>query len=59
MRLMPIDGKDYLFYKAFPISVGIIRVTTADADGNLTMEREAPDAGGAGDSDGRTQFRRW
>jgi propionate CoA-transferase len=41
VRLMPIDGQDYLFYKAFPIQVGIIRATTADADGNLTMEREA------------------
>jgi propionate CoA-transferase len=41
VRLMPIDGEDYLFYKAFPINVGIIRATTADADGNLTMEREA------------------
>ncbi|AMO25218.1 CoA-transferase [Ramlibacter tataouinensis] len=41
VRLMQIDGQDYLFYKAFPISVGIIRATTADPDGNLTMEREA------------------
>ena len=41
VRRMEIDGEEYLFYKAFPIQVGIIRATTADADGNLTMEREA------------------
>ena len=41
VRVMEVDGKEYLFYKAFPISVGIIRATTADPDGNLTMEREA------------------
>ncbi|MBL8341746.1 MAG: malonate decarboxylase subunit alpha [Rubrivivax sp.] len=41
VRLMPIDGEEYLFYKAFPIHAAFIRATTADPDGNLTMEREA------------------
>ncbi len=41
VRVLPIDGQDYLLYRAFPIHVGIIRATTADPDGNLTMEREA------------------
>ncbi|MBK6403020.1 MAG: acyl CoA:acetate/3-ketoacid CoA transferase [Rhodocyclaceae bacterium] len=41
VRLMPIDGEDYLFYKGFPIHVALIRGTTADLDGNMTMEKEA------------------
>ena len=41
VRIMRINGSDYLFYEAFAIDVGIIRGTTADPDGNITMEKEA------------------
>ncbi|MGI9025597.1 MAG: acyl CoA:acetate/3-ketoacid CoA transferase, partial [Burkholderiaceae bacterium] len=41
VTLITIDGQEFLFYRAFPINVGIIRGTTADPDGNVTMEKEA------------------
>ena len=41
VQVIDLDGEEYLFYKALPIQVGIIRGTTADPDGNVTMEKEA------------------
>lgn len=41
VSVMPIDGEDYLFYKAFPIQVALIRGTTGDPLGNVTTERES------------------
>jgi propionate CoA-transferase len=41
VEVLTISGQEYLFYKAFPIQIGLIRATTADLDGHLTMEKEA------------------
>lgn len=40
VKLMEIDGKEYLFYKAFPINVAIVRGTSADEKGNISIEKE-------------------
>jgi propionate CoA-transferase len=39
-RVLEIDGTEYLFYTAPRIDVAILRATTADEDGNLTLEHE-------------------
>ena len=41
VRLIEIDGEQWLYYKTFPVNAALIRATTADENGNLTIEEEA------------------
>lgn len=36
-----LSGKTWLFYKSFPVHIGLIRATAADPFGNLVMDEEA------------------
>ena len=40
VEVVELNGKEYLFYKAIPIDIAIIRGTSVDREGNLTMEEE-------------------
>lgn len=41
VELISFDDKEYLAYKTMPIQVAIVRGTSSDLDGNITMEKEA------------------
>lgn len=41
VKRVEVDGEEWLFYKATPINVALIRATSADPSGNLSMEKEA------------------
>ena len=46
-RVEVVNGKEYLFYPAFPIDVAIIRGTTADENGYISFEEEPNTLGAA------------
>jgi len=41
IEVIEFRGKEYLFYSTFPLNVGLIRASSADAFGNLSYEDEA------------------
>lgn len=40
VKVIELDGEEWLWYKAFPVNVAFIRGTSADENGNISMERE-------------------
>jgi propionate CoA-transferase len=41
VELINIDGMEWLRFKPFPLDIVLLRGSTADEDGNVTMEQEA------------------
>jgi len=41
VEVVNLVGEEWLFFKPVPVSVAFLRGTTADEDGNITMEEEA------------------
>lgn len=40
VKVIDLEGEEWLFYKSFPIDIALLRGTTVDEKGNLTMEKE-------------------
>lgn len=41
VEVVTLAGEEWLFYKPYNIDIAFLRGTTADEDGNITMEKEA------------------
>jgi propionate CoA-transferase len=40
VKVVEFDGEEWLYFKSFPIHVALIRGTTADENGNITMDKD-------------------
>lgn len=40
VKLLDIEGEDHLFFPSFPVHVALLRGTTTDENGNISMEKE-------------------
>jgi propionate CoA-transferase len=41
VELIELNGREWLFFKPFHVDIAFLRGTTADEDGNISMEQEA------------------
>lgn len=42
IEVKELDGKEWLWYKPFPVNVAFLRATSSDENGNITCEKEGP-----------------
>ncbi len=41
VKVIDVEGSEWLFYKPYQVDIAFLRGTTADEQGNITMEKEA------------------